>query len=91
MSLVTGAWVTLLSFLGLHKYAPLRVSLATGLILIPVPHVLHLRALLSVHQQPLSLSIIRILQRVSHHHRLHPLLRCLGAFGYNRQAVDEHP
>lgn len=55
-----------------------------------VSYVLHLHPLLRVHQQSLSLPVVRLPQGVSYHHRLHPFLRRISTDGYRCKAVDEH-
>jgi Zn-dependent protease with chaperone function len=52
---------------------------------------LYLCSILRFHQQPLSLSILRLPQPLPHYNRLHPLLRRSCANGHSHQALDEYP
>ena len=54
-----------------------------------VSHVLSLRTLLRLHQQSFVIPIVRLLQRISNHHRLHSFFRCFGADGHRCEAFDE--
>lgn len=55
-----------------------------------VSYVLYLHPLLRIHQQSLSIPVVRLSQRIPYHHRLHLVLRRFSTDGYRCEAVDEH-
>ena len=73
-----------------------QVHLSTGLYYdrrltdLLVSHVLSVRTLLRLHQQSFVIPIVRLLQRISNHHRLYSFLGCFGADGHRCEAFDEH-
>lgn len=54
-----------------------------------VSYVLYLHPLLRIHQQSLSVPVVRLSQRIPYHHRLHLVLRRFSTDGYRCEAVDE--
>ena len=55
-----------------------------------VPHVLHLRPLLGVCEQPVVVRVVWLLQRDAHYGWIPALLGCFGSDGCDCQAFDEH-
>jgi len=55
-----------------------------------VSHVLHLRAVLGLHQQQVLVPVFRVFQRTAHHDRIPLVLGCPSTDGRRDQAFDEH-